>query len=117
MFVWIHMNFELHPLWKKTTPQKLARALWIHLTTPKYLVLVAPGALFAPTEAIREEKSWAYFRICFAAVDELEVEKTSRRFVAGVQHFWRIKSLEDIEEMGARGLIASAGLADLRGGC
>ncbi len=117
MFIWIHMNFESHPLWKKTTPQKLARALWIHLTTHKYLVLVAPGAIFAPTEEIRETKSWAYFRICFAAVDEPDVERTSNRFVAGVQNFWRIKSLEDIEEMSAWEVEANMGLMDLRGGC
>lgn len=117
MFIWIHMNFESHPLWKKTTAEKLARALWIHLTTPKYRVLVAPGGIFAPTEAIREEKSWAYFRMCFAAVDEPDLDKTSRQFVAGVQDFWRKKSLDDIEEMDLRGTHSSESLADLKGGC
>ncbi len=117
MFVWIHMNFETHPLWKKTTHEKLAHALWVHLTTVKYLVLVAPGSIFSPTDKIRAEKSYAYFRICFAAVDEPDVEKTSKRFVAGVQDFWRKKDLDDIEEMGVLGIETSDGLMDLRGGC
>ena len=117
MFIWVHMNFETHPLWKKTTPPKLAQALWVHLTTEKYLVLVAPGSIFAPTEEIREKRSWAYFRMCFAAVDEPDVEKLSRRFVAGVQHFWRQKNLDDIEEMSTRGIDAGEDLVDLRGAC
>lgn len=117
MFVWIQMNFETHPLWKKTTPQALARALWVHLTTDQYLVLVAPGSIFAPNEEIREKKSWVYFRMCFAAVDEPEVEKSTKRFVVGVQQFWRKKSLDDVEELSVRGLEASEGLVDLRGGC
>ena len=119
MFVWIHLNFPSHSLWPKYSkdPEKLVYALWVFLTTEKYLVLVAPGSMFAPTEKIRTEKSWAYFRICFAAVDELEVEKTSKRFVNGVQDFWRKKSLDDIEEMGAWEVEAMGGLADLRGGC
>ena len=117
MFIWIHMNFSSHPLWKKTTPQKLAQALWVHLTTPKYLVLVAPGTIFAPTEEIREERSWAYFRICFAAVDEGDVEPMSRRFVTGVQHFWGMKSLDDIEEIAEKGVDMGEGMADLRGMC
>lgn len=111
------MNFETHPLWKKTTHEKLAHALWVHLTTDKYLVLVAPGSIFSPTDKIRAEKSYAYFRICFAAVDEPDVEKTSKRFVAGVQDFWRKKDLDDIEEMGVLGIETSDGLMDLRGGC
>lgn len=80
-------------------------------------MLVAPGSLFAPTDEIRDKRSWAYFRICFAAVDEPEVEKMSRRFVNGVKDFWGKKSLDDIEEMGTRELEANDGLADLMGGC
>ena len=98
MFVWVKLNFETHPLWKKTSHEKLSHALWVFLTTDKYLVLVAPGQIFAPTEEIRDDKSWAYFRLCFAAVDLPDVEKTSHRFVAGCKTFWRKKSLDDIEE-------------------
>ena len=117
MFVWVQMNFQTHPLWKKTTPQKLARALWVHLTTPKYLVLVAPGSIFAPNDEIREASSWKFFRVCFAAVDEPEVERTSRRFVAGVKGFWGKKSLDDIEELEAKGVDMEAGVVDMRGAC
>jgi len=117
MFIWIHMNFQSHPLWSKITPQKLAQAFWVHLTTEKYLVLVAPGTIFAPTEEIREERAWAYFRLCFAAVDEPDVETMGRRFVAGVQHFWGLKRLDDVEELSEREIEAGEGLVDLRGGC
>ncbi|KAI4087650.1 MAG: hypothetical protein LQ344_006648 [Seirophora lacunosa] len=98
MFVWVKLNLETHPLWKKTSHEKLSRGLWIHLTTPRYLVLVAPGALFAPTEAIRVEKSFSYFRICFAAVDEQDVAPMSHRFVEGVKSFWAKKRLDDLDE-------------------
>ncbi|KAL8711739.1 MAG: hypothetical protein Q9220_003910 [cf. Caloplaca sp. 1 TL-2023] len=98
MFLWVKMNFETHPLWKKAGHEKLARGLWIHLTTPKYLVLVAPGDIFAATEEIREQKAFAYFRICFAAVDEPEVGPMSHRFVEGCKDFWAIKKLDDIDE-------------------
>ena len=56
--------------------------------------------------------------MCFAAVDEPDVEKTSKRFVAGVHDFWKKKSFDDIEEletMGA-GMGMAEGMADLRGG-
>ena len=98
MFIWVKLNFETHPLWKKTDHAELAKALWVHLTTPKYLLLVAPGSLFSPTEEIMEERSWSYFRICFAAVDEPEVEKMSHRFVEGCKSFWAKKKLDDVEE-------------------
>ncbi len=56
--------------------------------------------------------------MCFAAVDEPDVEKTSRRFVAGMQDFWKIKSLDDIEELERAGadMEMEEGLLDLRGG-
>lgn len=112
------MNFPSHPLWNKTMPAKLAQSLWVHLTSKKYLVLVAPGSMFAPTDEIKNEQSWAYLRVCFAAVDEPDVKDLSRRFVKGVQDFWEKRSLDDIEEMGdAREPEASQGLADLVGGC
>ncbi|KAL8954301.1 MAG: hypothetical protein Q9183_007212, partial [Haloplaca sp. 2 TL-2023] len=98
MFIWVQMNFETHPLWKKVSHEKLSRGLWIHLTTPKYLVLVAPGALFAPTEEIRQEKAFCYFRICFAAVDEEDVKPMSHRFVEGCKSFWAKKKVDEIEE-------------------
>lgn len=98
MFVWIKLNLDTHPLWKQTSHQKLSRGLWIYLTTPKYLVLVAPGSLFAATEEIQEEHSFSYMRICFAAVDEQDVAPMSHRFVEGLKSFWAKKKLEDIDE-------------------
>ena len=98
MFIWLQLNLKSHPLFKKTTPEKLARALWIHLTTKPYLVLVSPGTIFSPTDVIKKEKGWDFFRLCFAAVDEPDVEDTSLRFVDGVRAFWGKKSLDDIEE-------------------
>ncbi len=99
MFIWVKLNLESHPLWKKTSHGKLSHALWVYLTTDKFLVLVAPGQIFSSTEEIRDTKSWAYFRLCFAAVDLPDVEKTSHRFVEGCKSFWRKKSLDDIEEI------------------
>lgn len=60
--------------------------------------------------------------MCFAAVDEQDVEKTSRRFVKGVQDFWKKKALDDIEELaaevegGGEGDMLPDGVVDLRGG-
>ena len=59
--------------------------------------------------------------MCFAAVDEPDVEKTTRRFVRGVQDFWKKKSLDDIEELEAAGeggeeATLPEGMVDLRGG-
>ena len=80
-------------------------------------MLVAPGSIFAPTDDIRDKRSWAYFRICFAAVDEPDVETMSRRFVNGVKDFWDKSSLDDIGDMSRKGLEASEGLVNLIGGC
>ena len=56
--------------------------------------------------------------MCFAAVDEPDVEKTSKRFVAGVHDFWKKKSLDEIEELEKAGVGMGMveGMADLRGG-
>ena len=55
--------------------------------------------------------------MCFAAVDEPEVEQMSKRFVDGVQDFWGKKSLDDVEEMATKEFGSQEGLADLIGGC
>ena len=110
MFIWLKLHLHTHRLWTQVPHEKLAHALWVHLTTEKYLVLVAPGQLFAPTEEIRDRDSWMYFRICFAAADEEEVEGMSHRFVAGCRDFWRNKRhAGDIEELvGMRGMDSGA---------
>ena len=59
-----------------------------------------------------EKEGWKYFRLCFAAVTEEEVERSSKRFGEGVRAFWRIKrekDMKDIEDgeavMGAEGVV------------
>ena len=101
MFIWLQMHFDNHPLYSHpdVSHDKLSHALWVYLTTPKYLVLVAPGSIFAPTAKIRNEESWKYFRVCFAAVDENEVERTSRGLVEGVRSFWGKTDVGDIQEL------------------
>ena len=55
--------------------------------------------MFSPTEEIRAEKGWQYFRLCFAAVDEEEVEKSSKRFAEGIKAFWLIKDKKEMEDI------------------
>ena len=97
MFIWLHMHFDTHPLWGKMSPEKLSDAFWAFLTTKKYLVLISPGWIFAPTEQVKREKGWQYFRICFAAVDEPDVEAISHRLAQGCQDFWRKREVGDVE--------------------
>lgn len=97
MFIWLRMHFETHPLWRTVTPEKLSDALWAFLTTQNYLVLISPGWLFASTEQVKRDKGWRFFRICFAAVDEPEVEATSHRLAQGCQDFWKKKDAGDVE--------------------
>jgi DNA-binding transcriptional MocR family regulator len=99
MFVWVRIDFTKHPLAGKYPFPKLANALWVWLTTKPFLVLVAPGSMFSASEEISNEKGWQYFRLCFAAIDDEEVEGQSHRFVNGVQNFWSQKDLDDIESL------------------
>lgn len=112
MFVWIHMNFDTHPLARQVPGSKLAQVLWIFLTTKPFIVLVAPGTTFSPTKKIAEKKGWQYFRLCFAAVEEAEVEKSSKRFTEGVKAFWNIKRKEDLDEIDTQESIANARMMD-----
>ncbi|KAH7033258.1 pyridoxal phosphate-dependent transferase [Microdochium trichocladiopsis] len=116
MFLWLHMRFETHPLWK--APRKssspashggggialidgptLSTALMVYLTHKPHLVLVSPGAIFSATDEIRAETGWAYYRLCFAAESTENIELCSRRFVEGVHRFWRIKSVRELEDL------------------
>jgi DNA-binding transcriptional MocR family regulator len=106
MFVWVRLNFETHPLWQAVGSHSnlvdgsvLATALMLFLTTKPYLVLAAPGMMFSATEEIRTEIGWAYSRLCFAAESEENVDACSHRYVSGVQRFWRIKKVEDLEDI------------------
>jgi hypothetical protein len=49
-------------------------------------------------------EGWKYFRLCFAAVSEDEVEAGAIRFAGAAEAFWKIKTkkeLEDIESQDA----------------
>ena len=99
MFLWVRLHFENHPLASKIGGARLSRAMWIFWTTKPYLVLVTPGTIFSPNDDIREKLGWQYFRLCFAACDEEELKPISKRFVDGVNAFWRIKSVKKIDEL------------------
>ncbi len=99
MFVWIKTHYETHPLASDFTGPELADALWIYLTRKPYLVLAAVGAMFSPTEEIRIEEGYKYFRLCFAAVTEEEVDNSSKRFAEGVKAFWLIKDKKELEDI------------------
>ncbi|KAI1853776.1 hypothetical protein JX266_001760 [Neoarthrinium moseri] len=115
MFLWLRMRFEKHPLWQATGSKgnvingtALSTALMVFLTTKPYLVLVSPGMMFSATPKIREERGWAYFRLCFAAESEENIDKCSERFVQGVQKFWRIKKVKELEDILSETEAASA---------
>lgn len=116
MFVWIKVHFDNHPLADKIEGPKMGRLLWIFLTMKPNLVLAAPGAIFSPTDDIRDKEGWKYYRLCFAAVTEEEVEKSSKRFAAAVKSFWLIKDkkeMEDIEPSTEVNIDGIEGLANL----
>lgn len=126
MFIWLKLNFETHPLASKVAGSKLSRAAWIFWTTKPYLVLVSPGTIFSPTEEIRDKEGYKYFRLCFAACNDDEVEPISQRYVDGINAFWRIKSVKKIDELLAEdeqalekraGTLDYAELASLSGPC
>lgn len=104
MFVWVRIHLENHPLWQATGAvlsvldgPALAQALLIFLTHKPHLVIAAPGTMFAATPQVREETAWAYLRLCFGTETEENIEPCSRRFAVGLQKFWRIKDVSQIE--------------------
>ena len=130
MFLWLRMNFEAHPLWLAPRADAdiasssssggdsavldgptFSLALMIVLSSKPQLVLVSPGSMFSATDAIRAEKGWAYFRLCFAAESDENIEACSKRFVAGIQKFWKIKKVQDIEDLLRNAPAAAADVA------
>jgi DNA-binding transcriptional MocR family regulator len=106
MFLWLRVNFDKHPLWMAKGTRvplidglALSKALMILCTKKPYLVLVAPGTMFSADAAIRAERGWAYYRLCFAAESEENVDRCSTTFAEAVQKFWKIKSVQQIEEL------------------
>jgi len=99
MFLWLRANFESHPLFDHYDHEKLGHAFWVFLTTEPYKVLTAPGSIFCPTDEIRQEKGWRYYRLCFAAIDNDLVEKHSKHFVDGCKDFWGIDDAKKLDEL------------------
>ncbi|TPX09647.1 uncharacterized protein E0L32_009120 [Thyridium curvatum] len=106
MFVWVRAHFESHPLWRRPARDgrpidgpALSTALMMFLIRKPWLVLVTPGSMFSATDEVRRERGWAYYRLCFAAESDANVDSCSKRFVAGVHKFWKIKSVEELEDL------------------
>ncbi|POS80289.1 aromatic amino acid aminotransferase [Diaporthe helianthi] len=107
MFVWVRVFFESHPLFGAASSDgkdivdgnALATGLLIFLTKNPYKVLISPGMMFAATEEIRRSVGWQYFRLCFAAETEENVDSCSERFVEGVKKYWSIKKVKDLEDL------------------
>ena len=123
MFVWVRFDFSSHPLARQVPKARLSQALWVFWTTKPYVILVAPGSMFAASEEIRVKDSFNCFRLCFAACPADEVDDISKRFVDGAQAFWRIKSKSKIEKLleeeenTVAGVDHVAGMAVLTGMC
>ncbi|KFA63217.1 hypothetical protein S40285_04911 [Stachybotrys chlorohalonatus IBT 40285] len=115
MFIWAKVLFETHPLWQAKGNATsvidgfaLATAFLNFLCRKPCLVLPAPGSLFAATPEVHAERAWGFVRLCFAAVTEEDVTKCSQRFGKGMQDFWKVTSVEEMEE-----LIEGAFLAEM----
>jgi len=48
---------------------------------------------------VRKEVGWQYFRLCFAAESEENVDACSRRFAQGVKKYWGLKKAEELEDI------------------
>ncbi|KAK3359706.1 pyridoxal phosphate-dependent transferase [Lasiosphaeria hispida] len=106
MFVWMRVHLEHHPLYLAQGTSgaaidgpTLSTALMMFLTTKPFLVLVGNGSIFSATEAIREEVGWAYYRMCFAAESEENVDACTQRFIEGLHAFWRVTSAAEIDKL------------------
>lgn len=109
MFVWIRLHFEAHPLWQAPRANGVdgdvfdgplfSMALMLWLSSKPHLVLVSPGTMFSADDSVREERGWAYFRLCFAAETDENVDACSKRLVAGIQKFWKIKKAQEFNDI------------------
>ncbi|GAP84130.1 putative aromatic amino acid aminotransferase [Rosellinia necatrix] len=129
MFLWVKVHFEDHPLFGAVGSQgnvidgtALSTALMIFLTHKPHLVLASPGIMFSTTPQIATERGWAYYRLCFAAETDEMNSACSTRFGQGVQKFWRVKKVMEIEalleEMGTLNIDELEGVTNISGmGC
>lgn len=98
MFVWIKVRYDTHPLLGRYGAEKVCTALWIFLTKKPFQSLVAPGSMFAPTDAVRDY-AFQYLRLCFAPMPEDEVADYSQHLTAGFRAFWQLTSFDDIPDL------------------
>ncbi|KAF4119694.1 DNA-binding transcriptional regulator, MocR family, contains an aminotransferase domain [Geosmithia morbida] len=124
MFIWVRVHLESHPLFRvrghsvaRIDGSVLSTALMMFLTHKPYLVIVSPGAMFGANEDIASRRGWQFFRLCFAAEEEERIDSCAHGFADGVQRFWRIKSVDQIETLvdEFHNNIGAAGGLDLEG--
>ncbi|KAL5334382.1 pyridoxal phosphate-dependent transferase [Aspergillus crustosus] len=96
MFVWIKVNYETHPLYRKYGIERLSKALWVQFTRKPFLALPGPGSMYAPTPETKV-RALQYFRLCFAALPADEVTPASERVADGFRAFWQRKDIDDLE--------------------
>ncbi|EFX01316.1 aromatic amino acid aminotransferase [Grosmannia clavigera kw1407] len=108
MFVWVRMHFETHPLWQAARSGSggdildgpaMQMALLLLLTSKPHLVIISPGDMFSASDEVHEARGWAYFRLCFAAESDENLVASTHRLVAGIQKFWKIKRVKEIEDL------------------
>lgn len=103
MFLWLQVLFANHPLYhsykKSGELERLSRGMWLFWTTKPYRVLVSPGTMFSATEEIREAEGWRYYRLCFAAINEDELEPVSERLRDAVGDFFKIEDRKVIDKL------------------
>ncbi|GJC93553.1 aromatic amino acid aminotransferase [Colletotrichum higginsianum] len=105
MFIWLKLRLETHPLWMATGGKRvplldgesLSTALMFLATKEPYRVLPGPDLQRHPGHPRRE--GWAYFRLCFAAETEENVDLCSQKLADAIQRFWRIKKVEEVEDL------------------
>ncbi|KAA8643012.1 hypothetical protein EYZ11_011444 [Aspergillus tanneri] len=113
MFVWIKACFETHALYHKYPVEKLSRAFWVFLTQSPHLCLLAPGSMFAFSKGATE-RSYCYYRLCFAAVPGDEVQDIAERLTGGFRAFWQKKDLDGIDVDGdVSGMLQSLHTPDM----
>ncbi|KAK4175736.1 pyridoxal phosphate-dependent transferase [Triangularia setosa] len=98
MFIWLRMYFASHPLFP-VFKSALSTALMVWLTGPEYKVLVTTGAIFAANDEIKQREAWEYFRLCFAAEEEKNIELAAESFVEGVKGFWEVRDPEVVKKL------------------
>lgn len=107
MFVWLRVFLQNHPLYGvarsdgKTLVEggALAMGLLIFLTKAPYSVIISPGLMFSSNEEVKRTIGYQYFRMCFAAETEANIDLCSERFAKGVRKFWTIKDVKELEDI------------------